>query len=110
MTGDALDLDPDVDDRDARCQRLAYLHGRVLDRERNERARRDARLQLIPDEPGQLQDGAAFGRGPEVAFRGDPLAVEREDIAHGRDRVEERDREVVGIARRETRQRRVIPV
>ena len=44
------------------------------------------------------------------ALGGDPLAVEREHIAHRRDRVEERDREVVAVARGEARQRRMIAV
>ena len=41
----------------------------------------DARIELVADQPGQLEDRAALRRGAQEALVGDALLVEGEDVA-----------------------------
>ena len=93
-TGNALHFGADLD-RD-----LGRRAGRFVEQKRERRFGGDARFQTIADELRQPQDRVALRRGPEPEFIRDPFLVESQDIGQSGPAVEERDREIVAVARR----------
>ena len=84
--------------------------GRRFDREREVGLRRDAGTQPVADEPTELLERDPFARRAQVRLVGEAFRVERQDIRHDRPRIEDGDRDIVGIAGRQVRETRAIDV
>ena len=77
----------------------------LLQGERQVGAGRDARRELVADQPGQLEDRAPLGRGTQEVLVRDALLVEAEHVERDGERIAERDREVRVLARAEAGER-----
>ena len=71
----------------------------ALQREREHRLGGDAAPEPVGDERAELLQRRALGRGAEERLVREPLGVEREHVGGDRERVEQGDRQVVGVAR-----------
>ncbi len=88
-------------------ERLATGAGSVFNRESEISARSDAGSQFVVDQPGEFEYRESFSGGTQVSLVCDPLCVEREHVADHGPGVEQRDREVVVVARGEPVERRL---
>ena len=82
--------------------------GAGIEGEAQHRLRREAGPQAVADQARQAQQRIALARGAQEELVGDPLVVEREDVARRGEEFEDGDGVVVALARRQAGERRLL--
>ena len=79
-----------------------------LEREREPGLGGHARIEVIADEGAEFEHRPTLLRGAQITLVSQPLLVEGQHVEHHGRRVEQRDAEVVALARAQSRQRRIV--